>query len=70
MRRSELLQGIREMRFISVQKRFRGGELSRMEAAEFAEYRTDAVAGFTRGYGVHALGFVRFHATIADDLAS
>jgi len=34
MRRSELLQGIREMRFISVQKRFRGGEISQMEAAE------------------------------------
>jgi len=34
MRRSELLQGIREMKFISVQKRFRGGELNQMEAAE------------------------------------
>lgn len=34
MRRSELLEGIREMRFISVQKRFRGGELSQAEAAQ------------------------------------
>lgn len=34
MRRSELLQGIREMKFISVRKRFRGGELTQMEAAE------------------------------------
>jgi transposase len=34
MRRSELLQGIREMRFVSVQSRFRGGEISQMEAAE------------------------------------
>jgi transposase len=34
MRRSELLEGIREMKFVSVQKRFRAGELSQMEAAE------------------------------------
>ena len=34
MRRSELLQGIREMKFISVRKRFTGGEISQIQAAE------------------------------------
>ncbi len=34
MRRSELLEGIREMRFVSVQKRYRRREISQMEAAE------------------------------------
>jgi len=34
MRRSELLQGIREMKFVSVHKRYQGGEVSQAEAAE------------------------------------
>ncbi len=35
-------------------------------ARRVAEHRADAVAGFTRRYGVHTLVFEEFHATIAD----
>jgi len=35
-------------------------------ARRVAEHRADAVAGFTRRYGVHTLVFVEFHATIAN----
>ncbi len=34
MRRSELLQGIRETKFVGVRKRYGSGELSQAEAAE------------------------------------
>lgn len=34
MRRSELLQGIREMKFVSVRKRYSGGEITQVQAAE------------------------------------
>lgn len=34
MRRSELLQGIREMKFVSVQRRYSGGEITQAQAAE------------------------------------
>lgn len=68
MRRSELLQGIREMKFVSVEKRYSGGEISQIAAAELLgisertfrrwceRYRDEGPVGLTdrrRGNAAH-----------------
>ncbi len=59
MRRSDLLQGIREMKFVSVQKRYGGGEIAQAAAAELLGisertfrrwcYREEGMAGLADG---------------------